>query len=608
MSLKDFQGLDKIFLTAILVIFVLIAAALAHSEGAGELYEGFSIEFSPQTLIQNDEVALQAEIRDENGTAVSGLKVNFVIDKHDIGFTERLPSREREEAHYVSKYSFKNSGPHEVHVEFAFGGRDIRKTFDLNVLQTSPGEEIYFLAALLIAVAIVWIMEIRTHKHIRRAVVLSLLIAAAVGLSYGVFKTHASGAAAEGIIVCPTPGNCLWTAHVHAQLEFSICGEEIRLQVEKGPLDGPHTHEEKNLIHWHERTPIDQATGKLLDTTPLKLGSFFDAMEVAFSDTQIGDKEDGDTCPDGKPGVLKAFVNGIPIDNARDYIWKDKDVIKIVFDESPRPPPQNIGAAAIFRAPQISLPIIVGFALIDSINPCVIGVLILLVTILARSKRRRNIIINGGVYTGGVYFTYLIGGLTLLSVFNAVRGIVLVSQGLYAILGSFIIIAGFLEIKDFFWYGRVFSLAIPKRFVKHVESSAKNTHSSLLAAFFFGTIVTLIELPCTGAPYLAILSLMSQSGMAFLNSLTLLLLYNLIFVLPLIIIIYISYTGVGSKRMESWRKEHRGKMRLYIGLGLSGIGIWVIYSVAEYMLIPLIILILAVVGGMALFKYVLKKD
>jgi hypothetical protein len=60
----------------------------------------------------------------------------------------------------------------------------------------------------------------------------------------------------------------------------------------------------------------------------------------------------------------------------------------------------------------------------------------------------------------------------------------------------------------------------------------------------------------------------------------LLLLYNLVFVLPLLVIIGFSYFGKSSDAMESWRKENRGLMRLGIGLFLLALGGYMLYSVA----------------------------
>lgn len=259
-----------------------------------------------------------------------------------------------------------------------------------------------------------------------------------------------------------------------------------------------------------------------------------------------------------------------------------------------------------FQAPSLSIPIIVGFGLLDSINPCVIGVLLVMLTVLLKTGDKRKVLTNGIAYTAGVYLTYLIGGLTLLSLFNAVRGIVFISRVLYAVIGAFVILAGLLEVKDYFWYGRWFSLAIPKRFISFVETKVTTTHTSLYAAALFGGAITLIELPCTGAPYLAILTLMSQGGLNFLSGLPLLLFYNLVFILPLVVIIAMVYYGFAVKKFESWRQEHRGRMRLVIGLALLAVGVWIITAVADYLLWPLILGLFGAILLMAFLKNVLK--
>ncbi len=257
-----------------------------------------------------------------------------------------------------------------------------------------------------------------------------------------------------------------------------------------------------------------------------------------------------------------------------------------------------------FVAPELSLPIVIGLGLIDSVNPCVIGVLILLMTILLKSGNRNKVLINGFTYVGAVYFTYLLGGLTLLGIFNSVREISFISQILYVVIGAFVIVAGLLEVKDFFWYGKWYSLAIPHSLVKTVESRAATAPASLAATFTAGVVLTLIELPCTGAPYLAVLTLMSQGGYSYITALPLLLLYNLVFVLPLLIVIFVVYRGTNLKMVEGLRQEHRGKMRLLIGLALLAIGLWIFSAVTSHWVTALY-LIIGVIVLMAIVKYVL---
>jgi hypothetical protein len=101
--------------------------------------------------------------------------------------------------------------------------------------------------------------------------------------------------------------------------------------LEKGDLSKQHTHKERNLIHWHDKLPYDRSTSTVLDWNPLKLGVFFEQMEMRFNSTCIGDRCNGDKCPSGNVGTLKMTVNGV--DNAEfdQYVWKDQDKISIRF-------------------------------------------------------------------------------------------------------------------------------------------------------------------------------------------------------------------------------------------------------------------------------------
>ncbi|MBI4143487.1 hypothetical protein HY487_01230, partial [Candidatus Woesearchaeota archaeon] len=100
---------------------------------------------------------------------------------------------------------------------------------------------------------------------------------------------------------------------------------------------------------------------------------------------------------------------------------------------------------------------------------------------------------------------------------------------------------------------------------------------SLAVAAFLGIFVVFVELPCTGAPYLAILGMLSQGQ--YTQGVPLLLLYNLIFILPLFVIVGLVYFWHTSKTLEKWRKENRGLMRLGIGLFLLALGFYMIWAV-----------------------------
>lgn len=228
-----------------------------------------------------------------------------------------------------------------------------------------------------------------------------------------------------------------------------------------------------------------------------------------------------------------------------------------------------------------TLGIIIAAALADSINPCVLGVLIFLLAFLTRAFRSKGEMLAGGLlYTAVVYATYLALGFGILRVAVSID----VATAFYWVAAFVAIIVGLFEIKDFFWYGRGFSLEmLPggaerlKFYTRRIEGFyAKHRFASLFFVGLLGIFVVLVELPCTGAPYFAVLALLAKG--AYAQAVPYLLLYNFVFILPLLVVITIAWFGK-TARMEAWRLENRGLMRLLVGLFLLALGGYMIYSV-----------------------------
>ncbi len=232
----------------------------------------------------------------------------------------------------------------------------------------------------------------------------------------------------------------------------------------------------------------------------------------------------------------------------------------------------------------LTLGMIIAAAAADSINPCVFGVLIFLLAYMIKVfKSKTRMLIGGMVYVSSVYLTYFLLG---IGIFTMVRTYsAYLSKPFYWFAAIIAIIAGLLEIKDYFWYGKGFSLQmipgaadrIKKYSAVMARLETKHPSVSLIIAFLLGIFVVFVELPCTGAPYLAILGLLSAGELS--AGIPLLLLYNFIFILPLFVIIGLVYVGHTSKTLENWRKENRGVMRLGIGLLLLGLGAYMVWAI-----------------------------
>jgi cytochrome c biogenesis protein CcdA len=217
----------------------------------------------------------------------------------------------------------------------------------------------------------------------------------------------------------------------------------------------------------------------------------------------------------------------------------------------------------------LTLPTVLAAALVDCINPCAIGVIIFLIAALLRLRANRTrMLLAGCIYTAAVFITYFLAGLGLL---HAIQRLQIANQA-SMIVGVLVIIAGFIEIKDFFWYGKGFSLEIPYFAVKRIKRIAQT--AALPAMVVLGFFVALFELPCTGGPYLAITALLSYELTA--SALGYLFIYNLIFILPLIAILVLAYFGTSTTALEKWKMKYRRWMRLAAGLLLIALGILLI--------------------------------
>ena len=93
-----------------------------------------------------------------------------------------------------------------------------------------------------------------------------------------------------------------------------------------------------------------------------------------------------------------------------------------------------------------------------------------------------------------------------------------------------------------------------------------------------GAFVAAVELPCTGAPYLAIITILriDFNFIAF----ALMVLYNFIFVAPLLIILGMIVGGTKISSVSKWKEESKGTMRLFMGLLLVGLG-WILILIAN---------------------------
>jgi cytochrome c biogenesis protein CcdA/thiol-disulfide isomerase/thioredoxin len=220
----------------------------------------------------------------------------------------------------------------------------------------------------------------------------------------------------------------------------------------------------------------------------------------------------------------------------------------------------------------ISIGLIISMAAIDSLNPCAFAVLLFLIAVLISLKsEKKRIVAIGLVYILGIFLSYYFAGIGLLGVitqFNIAREI-----NIFAAV--IIIISAFISIKEGLFPDSVQLLKIPEKTKVIFASLMKK--ATFPAVFVSGILVSAFELPCTGQVYLGILSLMSQEHMKA-QAYFYLFIYNLIFVLPLVLILLAAAWGLDMEKLQNFRKGTRKTIKILIGAIMFVLGIWLLYT------------------------------
>lgn len=229
----------------------------------------------------------------------------------------------------------------------------------------------------------------------------------------------------------------------------------------------------------------------------------------------------------------------------------------------------SFGTGALWqvsRQGQWLLPLVTAGALIDSVNPCAISVLLLSVAFLfSVGKLRSNVLRLGGLYVLGLALVYFLIGLGLLKVlhlFSTPHFLAFIGAVLLIGLGVLNILSGLIP---------AFPLQIRLPQAVHHRMAGLMAQTSPVAAFALGGLVGLCEFPCTGGPYLAVMGLLRDST-TYLKGFGYLLYYNALFVLPLVLLLLLAGNPAVVERLQVWQATRRQRLRLGSGIAMVALG------------------------------------
>jgi len=228
--------------------------------------------------------------------------------------------------------------------------------------------------------------------------------------------------------------------------------------------------------------------------------------------------------------------------------------------------------SVISSPPEIPLLLIIGAGLLDGINPCAFVVLVLLLGYLMSVDSRRKMVIGGLVYTAAVFIFYYLAGLLLTRSVQMLE----IAEYFSKFAGILSIIFGLVMIIGVILPGKGPVLAIPESQKGRIERWMKK--GTLPSIFVLGVLVGLFELPCTGGIYLAIISMIALQTDIY-GGLFYLLIYNIAFILPLLIILVAVCYGMPPEKVNEWRLEQRFLLRLIIGIIMIALGIVILTGI-----------------------------
>jgi len=221
--------------------------------------------------------------------------------------------------------------------------------------------------------------------------------------------------------------------------------------------------------------------------------------------------------------------------------------------------------------------------LVDGLNPCAFATLVFFVAYLAASGRQNGeVLAVGAAFTLGVFLAYLAVGLGLHRLLDLLGGLLTaLGRWVYGLTALFCAVLAVLSLRDYFRARRGqiedMSLSLPNFLRKRVNAVIRKSQKArvyLIAAFVAGVTVSLLELACTGQVYLPTIIFINRIPQLRIRALLYLVLYNLLFVLPLIVVFVLTYFGTNSLELGRFLRRRAATIKLLTALLFGALAIW----------------------------------
>jgi cytochrome c biogenesis protein CcdA len=225
--------------------------------------------------------------------------------------------------------------------------------------------------------------------------------------------------------------------------------------------------------------------------------------------------------------------------------------------------------------------------LLDGLNPCAFATMIFFVSYLTISGRKgKEILLVGGAFTLGVFVAYTGVGLGFYQVLSLLGDLLAqLGRWLYGLTGVGCLILAVISFADYrkARRGQIgdMSLNLPHNIRMRINATIRKGRKSrafVAGAFVTGVVVSFLELACTGQVYLPVILFVTSQPDLRAQGTLFLLIYNLLFILPLVVVFLLAYYGTGAKQLSDFLQERAATVKLGLTLLFFALGSWLLVS------------------------------
>jgi len=276
------------------------------------------------------------------------------------------------------------------------------------------------------------------------------------------------------------------------------------------------------------------------------------------------------------PAAIEPILQELVADGSPAF-WKDYN-------------PEDGNTALIDRFERMGWLAVVLAGLVDGLNPCAFATIIFFVSYLSLSgKKGKQILITGASFTLGVFIAYLLVGLGFYKVLDLISGFTsIISKVVYILTAVLCLVLAVLSIRDFIKVRQGdlndMALKLPEPLRKRINQTVREgrkASSYVIGAFVTGLLISLLELACTGQIYLPVIISMSSVPAMRGQAMLYLVLYNLMFIVPLIVVFILAFYGTTSKQFTEFLRKHAGAVKIGMAIVFLILAAWLLFSLLK---------------------------